>query len=100
MPRKKRLEWLLLAAFARVMLTGLRPVVPPSLQHGEAVFVSLWANWCPFCRAEMPGIEALYQKADKSNGAFVMLSQEENPARAQRFLKSLGYTFPLYSRAG
>ena len=153
MSRKKLLEWLPLALFALVMLTGLRPVVlggvqrgllatglwraePPALPassaiapvrlasaggpyphnlalltpegramnlsdlHGKAVFVNLWASWCPPCRAEMPGIEALYQKVDKSKVAFVMLSLDENPAKAQKFFKSQGYTFPLYFRTG
>ena len=139
MRRKKLLEWLPLALFALVMLTGLRPVVlggvqrgllatglwraalpalptaasaaapvrlagaggpyqhdltmltpdgrPVSLSElrGKAVFVNLWASWCPPCRAEMPGIEALYQKVDKSKVAFVMLSLDENPAKAQKF---------------
>ena len=39
----------------------------------KVVFVNRWARWCPPCRAEMPGIEALYQKIDKSKVAFVML---------------------------
>ncbi|MDQ2794043.1 MAG: TlpA family protein disulfide reductase [Bacteroidota bacterium] len=153
MNRKKLLEWLPLALFALVMLTGLRPVVlggvqrgllatglwratPPKLpaasattpvrlasgggpyQHdlalttpdgrpvslsdlrGKAVFVNLWASWCPPCRAEMPGIEALYQKVDKSKVAFVLLSLDENPAKARKFFERQGYTFPLYFRTG
>ena len=154
MSRKKLLEWLPLAFFALVMLTGLRPIVLGGVQRGllatglwraalpalptagpatasvfltggrspyphnlalltpegramnlsdlrgKAVFVNLWASWCPPCRAEMPGIEALYQKVDKSKVAFVMLSLDENPAKAQKFFKSQGYTFPLYFRTG
>lgn len=68
--------------------------------RGKAVFVNLWASWCPPCRAEMPGIEALYQKVDKSKVAFVMLSLDENKAKAQKFFKSQGYSFPLYFPAG
>ena len=67
---------------------------------GKVVFVNLWASWCPPCRAEMPGIEALYKKVDKSKVAFVMLSLDDDPAKAQRFFKSQGYTFPLYFRTG
>jgi thiol-disulfide isomerase/thioredoxin len=76
-----------------------RPVSLSELR-GKAVFVNLWASWCPPCRAEMPGIEALYQKVDKSKVAFVMLSLDENPAKAQKFFAKQGYTFPLYFRTG
>ena len=149
MNRKKLLEWLPLAVFALVMLTGWRPVVLGNMQRGllatglwraevpqlpaapvrlasisnpyphnlalltpegrpvnlsdlrgKAVFVNLWASWCPPCRAEMPGIEALYQKVDKAKVAFVMLSLDENPVKAQKFCKSQGYSFPLYFRTG
>lgn len=48
----------------------------------------------------MPGIEALYQKVDKSKVAFVMLSLDQNPAKAQKYARSQGYTFPRYFRAG
>ena len=72
-----------------------RPVRLRDLR-GKAVFVNLWASWCPPCRAEMPGIEALYRKVDKSKVAFVMLSLDEEPAKAQKFFASQGYTFPLF----
>jgi thiol-disulfide isomerase/thioredoxin len=76
-----------------------RPVSLSALR-GKAVFVNLWASWCPPCRAEMPGIEALYRKVDKSKVAFVMLSLDEDPTKAHKFFASHGYTFPLYFRAG
>jgi len=65
---------------------------------GKVVFVNLWASWCPPCRAEMPGIEALYKKVDPSKVAFVMLSLDDNAAKAQKFVKAKGYTFPVYMR--
>lgn len=64
--------------------------------RGKAVFVNLWASWCPPCRAEMPGIASLYQKVDKSKVAFVLLSLDEDPAKAQKFFRSQGYPLPLY----
>ena len=67
---------------------------------GKAVFVNLWASWCPPCRAEMPGIEALYKKVDHSKIAFLMLSLDDDAAKAQQFVKSQGYTFPVYLRTG
>ena len=150
MNRKTLLQWLPLALFAVIMLTGLRPIVLGGLQRGllatglwradaptpaantlpvaltggapypnelalttldgrqvslsslrgKTVFVNMWASWCPPCRAEMPGIEALYQKVDKSKVAFVLLSLDENPAKARAFLKSQAFTFPVYFPAG
>ena len=67
---------------------------------GKVVFVNLWASWCPPCRAEMPGIEALYKKVDKSKVAFVMLSLDDDAAKARKFVQAQGYTFPVYLRAG
>jgi thiol-disulfide isomerase/thioredoxin len=67
---------------------------------GKVVFVNLWASWCPPCRAEMPGIEALYKKVDKSKVAFVMLSLDDNAAKARKFVQAQGYTFPVYLRTG
>ena len=67
---------------------------------GKVVFVNLWASWCPPCVAEMPGIHALYQKMDPKKVAFVMISLDENPAKAQTMLRRRGYTFPVYFPAG
>ncbi|MDQ2770937.1 MAG: TlpA family protein disulfide reductase [Bacteroidota bacterium] len=97
---------------APVMLAGGAAAAPPAPSlalvnaagqplhlealRGKAVFVNLWATWCPPCRAEMPGIQALYQKVDTSKIAFVMISLDENPAKAQKLMRQQGYTFPVY----
>ncbi|MBT2557598.1 TlpA family protein disulfide reductase [Hymenobacter sp. ISL-91] len=67
---------------------------------GKAVFVNMWASWCPPCVAEMPGIQALYTKTDPQKVAFVMISLDENPAKARALLKRQGYTLPVYFPAG
>ncbi len=67
---------------------------------GKVVFVNLWASWCPPCVAEMPGIYALYQKVDHSKVAFVMLSLDDDAAKARKFVKARGYDFPVYLRTG
>ena len=67
---------------------------------GKVVFVNLWASWCPPCRAEMPGLEALYKKVDHTKVAFVMLSLDDDAAKAQKFVRAQGYTFPVYLRTG
>ncbi len=65
---------------------------------GQPVFLNLWATWCPPCIAEMPSIQRLYDEyGDKM--AFVLASQEEANT-IQAFVKSKGYTFPIYNLAG
>jgi thiol-disulfide isomerase/thioredoxin len=67
---------------------------------GKVVFVNMWASWCPPCVAEMPGIHALYEKMDSAKVAFVMISLDEQPAKAQALLQRRDYTFPVYFPTG
>lgn len=64
--------------------------------RGKVVLVNEWASWCPPCLAEMPGLQALYQRVDTAKVAFVCLSLDENPNRARALLKKRGYTLPVY----
>ncbi|GAB3636753.1 TlpA disulfide reductase family protein [Hymenobacter arcticus] len=63
---------------------------------GKVVLVNMWASWCPPCLAEMPGLQALYQKTDTSKVAFVLISLDENPQKARTLLKKRGYTLPVF----
>jgi len=64
--------------------------------RGKVVLVNLWASWCPPCLAEMPGLQALYQKVDTSKVAFVLISLDENPNKARALLKRKHYTMPVF----
>jgi thiol-disulfide isomerase/thioredoxin len=64
--------------------------------RGKVVLVNLWASWCPPCLAEMPGLEALYQKVDTSKVAFVLISLDENQNKARALLKRKHYTMPVF----
>jgi thiol-disulfide isomerase/thioredoxin len=68
--------------------------------RGKVVLVNLWASWCPPCLAEMPGLQALYQKTDTSKVAFVLISLDENPNKARALLKRKHYTLPVFFPAG
>ena len=64
--------------------------------RGKVVLVNLWASWCPPCLAEMPGLQALYQKVDTAKVAFVLISLDENQNRARALLKHKHYTLPVF----
>ncbi len=64
--------------------------------RGKVVLVNLWASWCPPCLAEMPGLQALYQKVDTSKVAFVLISLDANQNKARALLKRKHYTMPVF----
>jgi thiol-disulfide isomerase/thioredoxin len=64
--------------------------------RGKVVLVNLWASWCPPCLAEMPGLQALYQKTDTSKVAFVLISLDANQNKARALLKRKHYTMPVF----
>src|ERR1700740_1074525 len=41
-------------------------------QKGKVIFINFWATWCPPCLAEMPSVNALYQKV-KNNSNIIFL---------------------------
>ncbi|MCC5931620.1 MAG: TlpA family protein disulfide reductase [Cyclobacteriaceae bacterium] len=68
----------------------------------KVVFMNIWATWCPPCIAEMPDIQALYDrlKTDNIPVEFIMLSVDEDPEKAFAFARKRQYTFPVYSSTG
>lgn len=66
---------------------------------GKVIFLNIWATWCPPCVAEMPGIDQLHE--DMGNEvAFVLLSLDEDFAKAMEFDTRKGYGLPIYAPAG
>ncbi len=90
---------------------GEKPIPAPRMQvqdingkitdlqqlKGKVVFVNFWATWCPPCLAELPSINALYQKV-KSNPDIVFLTVDidNNLQKSTQFLQNKGYTFTVY----
>jgi thiol-disulfide isomerase/thioredoxin len=76
--------------------------VPFDSFKGKVVFLNLWATWCGPCRAEMPGIQALYDKVDKEKVVFVMLSldKDSDQEKVVSYLKNKSFTFEAYLPSG
>ncbi len=64
-------------------------------QLDKPVFINMWATWCPPCRAELPGIQKLYEKyGGKVN--FLLLT-DETPAKVKAFVRKYHYeNLPFY----
>jgi thiol-disulfide isomerase/thioredoxin len=78
------------------MLTVENKTINLSSFKGKKVFVNLWATWCPPCRAEIPSIEKLAAKTDKSKVVFVMLALDNQFEKAINYAAKNKMTLPVY----
>ena len=64
----------------------------------SAVVVQIWASWCPFCGAQNPHIQALYE-TQKARGLTVLaFSIDRTEQAAKDYLAKRGYTFNVAMR--
>jgi len=69
--------------------------------QGKVVFLNLWATWCGPCRAEMAGIQKLYDKLDKTSIQFVLLSidKDHDLPKVNKYIADKAFTFPMFMAA-
>ena len=71
-------------------------VLPLGGLKGQVVLVNFWATWCPPCRAEMPGIESVYQAKHAEGFTVVGVSMDEKPRpQVASFLHDHGIAYPV-----
>ncbi|MFT7057360.1 MAG: thiol-disulfide isomerase/thioredoxin [Roseivirga sp.] len=64
---------------------------------GKTIFINMWATWCAPCVAEMPSINALYNKIEnKEEIVFLMISYDKEMRSARGWVKRKGFDFPVY----
>jgi len=64
---------------------------------GKVVVIDFWGTWCPGCVEEMPTLQRLYE-VYRSNPrvAFVIVSQNDTPAKVKAFVEKNHLTMPIY----
>ncbi|HNT50268.1 MAG TPA: TlpA disulfide reductase family protein [Cyclobacteriaceae bacterium] len=69
---------------------------------GKVIFLNMWATWCGPCRAEMPGIQSLYDKVKSDSIEFVMLSwdSDSDKPKVEKYVEKKSFTFPVYQPSG
>jgi len=68
---------------------------------GKVVVVNFWATWCPPCRAEIPGMQEVYEKYQKQGLEIVGISLDRDGWNAVTpFLQKTRMTYPVVVGGG
>jgi thiol-disulfide isomerase/thioredoxin len=63
--------------------------------QANAVVAQIWASWCPFCGAQNPHVQKLYE-AEAGRGLLVVAFSIDKTLQAARdYVAKRGYTFPV-----
>ena len=65
--------------------------------RGKFVVIYFAASWWPFCNAEAPHLEALWQKYKSCNVQVLIIDVKESKELASRWAKARKITFPVLS---
>ena len=68
-------------------------------QKGKVVLISLWATWCPPCRAEMPKLDHLYRERQQQGLVVFGLSAEDADTQ-QKYVQQVPVSYPLLTLQG
>ena len=69
-----------------------RPVRLSDLR-GQPVWLNFWGSWCPPCRAEMPEIQAAWERLQPQGLVLLAVSLDESPAAARDYAATNHATF-------
>jgi peroxiredoxin len=62
---------------------------------GRLVVIHFAATWCPFCNAEAPSLEALYQLYKDKEVQVLIIDVRESKALVTQSSKRFNYSFPV-----
>lgn len=62
---------------------------------GKVVLLRFWADWCPYCRYEMPVIEKYYRRLNQEGFIVLAVNVKQSAQVAESFTAQLDITFPI-----
>lgn len=82
------------AAFTLQDLAGREQ--PLAQWRGQLIMLNFWATWCGPCRAEMPGMERLWQRYRDKGLVVIAVSVDEGmERRVAKFVEILKLSYPI-----
>lgn len=63
--------------------------------EGKVVLINFWATWCAPCKAEIPDIQAAYDRYRDEGFVVLGVSVEEPREVVKPFVDALGVTYPV-----
>jgi len=63
--------------------------------RGKIVLLRFWADWCPYCRYEMPIIDKYYRQLKKEGFLVLAVNVKQSAEVALAFIAQLDVTFPV-----
>lgn len=62
---------------------------------GRLILVRFWADWCPYCRVEMPVIDKVYKEYKKNDLAVLAINVKQSREKVEAFIAELNLSFPV-----
>jgi thiol-disulfide isomerase/thioredoxin len=87
------------AADERVRWTDIELIdgrrLPAAELNDHVVVAQIWASWCPFCGAQNPHVQKLYDGYAGRGLRVVAFSIDRTVQAAREYVAKRGYTFPV-----
>ena len=63
--------------------------------RGKVVVIHFAATWCPFCNAEAPNLEKLYQRYKDKGVQVLIIDIKETRVSVEKMARKFGFSFPV-----
>ena len=63
---------------------------------GRGIVLNFWATWCPPCRREMPMLDEFHANYHSQGLSVIGLAIDEPSGQVQRFIESIGVSYPIW----
>lgn len=67
----------------------------PEQYRGKVVAIRFWADWCPYCREEMQGLEPVYRQYRDRGLIILAVNVLQPPETVRPFVDRLGISYEI-----